>query len=1083
MNESHDPLKPDTCPACGTTLAGGLCPRCLMADAAQATQALGTAPGGALPSQAEVAAAFPQLEIIELIGAGGMGNVWCARQPTLDRFVALKLLPASITERDPAFAERFAREGQLLARLHHPNIVTVHDSGRAGQFFYLIMEFVDGVNLRQAMRAGRFTAEQALAIVPKICDALQYAHEEGVLHRDIKPENILLDAKGRVKLVDFGIAKLMAQTDGAPAGGAAPAQASSLTLGGTALGTPQYMAPEQMDRPADVDHRADIYSLGVVFYELLTGELPQGRFVPPSEKSEADPRVDGIVRQALEHERERRQGSVGELRTQVDTILNAPGVTGPAVAAAMAQGIASRVLPRFSRTAILGFLFALLPLLMLAFAEVTQRMATHPVMPDGTIMPNKPALLVSLSLLVASGLMGLAATILGWIAVAQIRRSGGGLHGMWLAVLDGLLFPLLVLDYGFLFGLWKSVQNIFVKFYANPSVLNDPHVHSPLLTRLANVLQLHDETYIFVWSATSTVVDLLIIQEVWRLVNRPPPGMGAATAAPWGAPARQPLVAPREPAAPARVSRSAIMGLFWAALCLPLPLIFLGLLSQVDERTMPWWVPILLGTLAVLGLTAPIGATVAGWAAVRQIQRSAGRVCGLRLAVFDGLLFPLLALDAFLGGLWIGLWGQVNGFPVSPWVIPLTLVTAAWADAWIIRRVWRALSRSPCAEPTPAPSSPWRTVGICLLALAGILTVIILALLFAPLPVSSSQAASGFGPDRECVLPEPAVGAACLLDFESGQFITPPKDLAGKLKLGLPDIGVEGVNWLRESGADAVVNVPNRESLRLFEGVAVSLSRNGGAPLKWEQFTREDVVAALGQAGWESGKRFVKSGHPFYATPATAPTALAFITREGSMGVMEIRGMSGNPRGLRIRYKLLQGGARYTAPPDDSLSLEQAVNDFNKRYHSEAVAAGQPPLTVEAVLAAIRWAMLDRPQLSVTNETFAALGRMTETKLLPKNFELELLTGYEPDDKATFDVWSVRLRIPGTVIPGGTTCIMIHEQQLGSHVIGEEERKVIHAWQDKVRAEGGVELGEGMQKYRREREAAAAIDSRNKPKP
>ena len=193
--------------------------------------------------------------------------------------------------------------------------------------------------------------------------------------------------------------------------------------------------------------------------------------------------------------------------------------------------------------------------------------------------------------------------------------------------------------------------------------------------------------------------------------------------------------------------------------------------------------------------------------------------------------------------------------------------------------------------------------------------------------------------------------------------------------------------------------------------------------------------------------------------------------------------MSGNPRGLRIRYKLLQGGARYTAPPDDSLSLEQAVNDFNKRYHSEAVAAGQPPLTVEAVLAAIRWAMLDRPQLSVTNETFAALGRMTETKLLPKNFELELLTGYEPDDKATFDVWSVRLRIPGTVIPGGTTCIMIHEQQLGSHVIGEEERKVIHAWQDKVRAEGGVELGEGMQKYRREREAAAAIDSRNKPKP
>src|SRR6202035_5891274 len=140
---------------------------------------------------------------------------------------------------------------QLLARLHHPNIVTVHDSGRAGDFFYLLMEFVDGVNLRQAMRASRFTPQQALAIVPKICDALQYAHEEGVLHRDIKPENILLDTRGRVKIADFGLAKLLRRE----------ALDMTLTLAGTTLGTLRYMAPEQMDKPEAVDHRADIYSL------------------------------------------------------------------------------------------------------------------------------------------------------------------------------------------------------------------------------------------------------------------------------------------------------------------------------------------------------------------------------------------------------------------------------------------------------------------------------------------------------------------------------------------------------------------------------------------------------------------------------------------------------------------------------------------------------------------------------------------------------------------------------------------------------------------------------------------------------
>ena len=206
------------------------------------------------------------------------------------------------------------------------------------------MEHVDGVNLRQAMRASRFTPAQALAIVPRICDALQYAHDEGVLHRDIKPENILLDAKGRVKLADFGIGKMLGDAS-EPASSEAPSapQNLALTQAGSALGTPHYMAPEQRDRPEEVDHRADIYSLGVVFYELLTGELPVGNFAPPSAKSAADPRVDHIVGQALENERERRQQSAGEVRTQVETVVGSPqavpgSARGEAVPIKMARG-------------------------------------------------------------------------------------------------------------------------------------------------------------------------------------------------------------------------------------------------------------------------------------------------------------------------------------------------------------------------------------------------------------------------------------------------------------------------------------------------------------------------------------------------------------------------------------------------------------------------------------------------------------------------------------------------------------------------------------------------------------------------
>src|SRR6185436_20107923 len=264
------------------------------------------------------AAAFPQFEIIELIGRGGMGCVFKVRQRHLDRYVALKLLSDKLA-RDPHFAERFNREGRVLAKLNHPNIVSVYDFGQSGGFYFLVMEFVDGVNLRQAMKAGRFSPGEALAIVPKICEALQYAHGQGILHRDIKPENILLDARGHVKIADFGIAKLVGEEK----------PDLSLTATGAALGTPHYMAPEQFEKPAEVDHRADIYSLGVVFYEMLTGELPIGRFAAPSSKTPVGVNVDEVVFRTLEKDRERRYQSAGEMQTQVEHLSGAHAGASP----------------------------------------------------------------------------------------------------------------------------------------------------------------------------------------------------------------------------------------------------------------------------------------------------------------------------------------------------------------------------------------------------------------------------------------------------------------------------------------------------------------------------------------------------------------------------------------------------------------------------------------------------------------------------------------------------------------------------------------------------------------------------------
>jgi predicted Ser/Thr protein kinase len=240
-----------------------------------------------------------------------MGAVYRARQKKLGRVVALKLLHADLSA-DPAFVARFLREASALARLAHPGIVAIYEYGEQGARCWLLMEYVDGTNLRALLREKKLEPRQALAIVRQLCDALQFAHDEGVVHRDIKPENVLVDRRGSVKLADFGLAKLV----GAPE--------AALTQVDQVMGTPHYMAPEQVEHPRDVDHRADIYSLGVVFYEMLTGELPLGRFAPPSKRVEVDVRLDEIVLRSLEHERERRYQHAAQVKTDVQHVESAP---------------------------------------------------------------------------------------------------------------------------------------------------------------------------------------------------------------------------------------------------------------------------------------------------------------------------------------------------------------------------------------------------------------------------------------------------------------------------------------------------------------------------------------------------------------------------------------------------------------------------------------------------------------------------------------------------------------------------------------------------------------------------------------
>lgn len=272
-------------------------------------------PGWQPPSPETLQAFLPGFVVQKFLARGGMGAVYRGEQECLERPVAIKILPPELLRADPLYAQRFKHEARSMGQLNHPGIVSVYDFGEMPDgTLYFIMEFIDGTDVGQMLaRQARLPSAHAMAITAHVCDALQYAHDHGVVHRDIKPANIMVGYDGSVKVADFGLAKSEHQQD------------LSLTVSGHVMGTPHFVAPEALTLGVSVDHRADIYAVGVMFYQMLTGRLPQGMFELPSRQvAGLDPRYDAIVTSAMRDDRELRYQSIREMRRALDSVVTQP---------------------------------------------------------------------------------------------------------------------------------------------------------------------------------------------------------------------------------------------------------------------------------------------------------------------------------------------------------------------------------------------------------------------------------------------------------------------------------------------------------------------------------------------------------------------------------------------------------------------------------------------------------------------------------------------------------------------------------------------------------------------------------------
>lgn len=256
------------------------------------------------PSLEEVQALVPRDKVLGFIGHGGMGTYYQAHQERLDRLVAIKILLAD-PDSDASLIEGFTREARAMAGLTHSNIIKVYDFGDADSKLFLIMEHVEGKTLEQLLKTRGFGIVEVVKILNQVCDALEYAHSKGVIHRDLRLGNTMLDQHGVAKVGDFGMARLIGEE----------LFRHNLVEENQAMGTVDYVAPEQQEGGVEVDSRADIFSLGVMLYKLATRTLPYGEYVPPSHfMPDLDPLVDEIVLRCMQRKPENRYQSIYEFR-------------------------------------------------------------------------------------------------------------------------------------------------------------------------------------------------------------------------------------------------------------------------------------------------------------------------------------------------------------------------------------------------------------------------------------------------------------------------------------------------------------------------------------------------------------------------------------------------------------------------------------------------------------------------------------------------------------------------------------------------------------------------------------------------